>query len=78
LAYKALKNILELEFVKRASGISSGFRKIKKWTLWSGRPLRNEIENVHGVRTGYVGAQATPGVIALTAAGRETKEENYG
>jgi hypothetical protein len=37
-AYEALKTTLELEFVRRAHGMSSGFRKIRKWTLWRGRP----------------------------------------
>jgi hypothetical protein len=37
-AYEALKKTLDLEFVKRARGMSSGLWKIRKWTLWRGRP----------------------------------------
>jgi hypothetical protein len=33
LAYKTLMKTLELEFVKRANGVSSGFRKIRKLNL---------------------------------------------
>jgi hypothetical protein len=36
--YKTLKKTLELEFVMRANGMSSGFQKMRKWTLWAGRP----------------------------------------
>jgi hypothetical protein len=45
-AYEVLKKTLELEFVKRACGLSSGFRKMRKWTLWRGRPSpkRNKKE----------------------------------
>jgi hypothetical protein len=35
--YSVLKKNLELEFVKRTRGISSCFRKIRKWALWSGK-----------------------------------------
>jgi hypothetical protein len=37
-ACKTLKKTLELEFVKRANGMSSGFWKMRKWTLWRGWP----------------------------------------
>jgi hypothetical protein len=40
-SYKTLKKTLNLEFVKIADVMFSGFRKMKKWTLWRGRPLRN-------------------------------------
>jgi hypothetical protein len=36
--YKILKMALELEFVKRAPGISIGLRQMRNWTLWRGRP----------------------------------------
>jgi hypothetical protein len=32
-------NAFGLEYVKRANGMSSGLRKIRKLTLWRGRPL---------------------------------------
>jgi hypothetical protein len=37
-AYEDRKKTLELEFVKRARGMSSSFGKIRKLTLWRGRP----------------------------------------
>jgi hypothetical protein len=37
---KTLKKIEGLEIGKRASGISSGFRTIKDWALWRGRPKK--------------------------------------
>jgi hypothetical protein len=37
-AYKTLKKILELEFVKRTNGTSNGFQKMRKETLLRGRP----------------------------------------
>jgi hypothetical protein len=42
MSYKTLKKTLELEFVKRANGMPSRFRKIRKWTLWRGRPPPNK------------------------------------
>jgi hypothetical protein len=36
-AHKTLKKTLELKSVKRANGMSSVFREIRKWTLWRGR-----------------------------------------
>jgi hypothetical protein len=38
LAYKTLEKTLQLEFIKTACRMSSGFRKMKNWTLWRGRP----------------------------------------
>jgi hypothetical protein len=38
LAYEDFKKTLELDFMKRACGMSSGIQKIKKWTLWRGKP----------------------------------------
>jgi hypothetical protein len=64
LAYEALKKTLELEFVKRACGMSSGFRKIWKWTLWKGRPPPKRKRKKKGTAdtrgAGNVGALATP------------------
>jgi hypothetical protein len=34
--YKNLKKTLELEFMKRAIGMSSRFQKMRKWTVWRG------------------------------------------
>jgi hypothetical protein len=40
-----------LEFVKRANGMSNGFRKIRKWTLWRVDPLQNGKRSCrYGVR----------------------------
>jgi hypothetical protein len=33
------RKALGLEFVKREDAMSSGLRKIRKWTLWRGKPL---------------------------------------
>jgi hypothetical protein len=32
------RKAFELEFVKRANGMSNGLKKLKKWALWRGRP----------------------------------------
>jgi hypothetical protein len=47
LAYVAVKKNLELEFVKRACRMFSGFRKINKWTLWRGTPPPKRKKNMH-------------------------------
>jgi hypothetical protein len=36
--YKTLKKTPELEFMKRANGLSSGLQRMMDRTLWSGRP----------------------------------------
>jgi hypothetical protein len=38
---KTLKKILELEFIKQANRMSSGFWKMRNWTLWRGQPPPN-------------------------------------
>jgi hypothetical protein len=57
-----------LEFVKRANGMSNGFRKIRKWMLWRGRPPPKRKKNlqIRSKSRANVGAPATPGVTAHT------------
>jgi hypothetical protein len=43
--YKTLKNILELEFVKRANRMSSRLQRIMDWTLCRGRPPQKGKRN---------------------------------
>jgi hypothetical protein len=54
-----------LAFVKRATGISSGLRKLEDWALWRGRTLQNGRKTYCSVsvrRAGYVEVPATPEV----------------
>jgi hypothetical protein len=44
--YKTLMKTLELEFVKWANGTSSGFQKMRKWTLQRGRPNQRERKKI--------------------------------
>jgi hypothetical protein len=50
--YEALEQTHELEVVKRAVGISIGLRKVSDWTLWKGRPPRNERRDVQSTALG--------------------------
>jgi hypothetical protein len=36
---KTLRKNIGLEFVKRATGMSSGLQKMRNWTLWRGQPI---------------------------------------
>jgi hypothetical protein len=38
-AFETLQKTFKLQIVKRANEVSSGLRKIRKWTLWRSRPL---------------------------------------
>jgi hypothetical protein len=59
-AYNAPKKTLELKFVKRRSGMSGGFRKIRKWPFRIERPPpKRKKDFVHGVIAGNMGAPAT-------------------
>jgi hypothetical protein len=45
-----------LETAKQIVGTPSGLRKIRKWTLWRGRPPpKRKKEFVYGVRAGQCG-----------------------
>jgi hypothetical protein len=37
-AYKTLQKTFRLQIIKRAKEVSSRLRKVRKWTLWRGRP----------------------------------------
>jgi hypothetical protein len=47
---RGLRNTLDPKFVKRANGMPSRFRKMRKWTLWEVGLLRSGIETAYGVR----------------------------
>jgi hypothetical protein len=53
-----------LGIAKRIAGPPVTLQRIKKWTLWRGRPLRNGRRSIRVKRAGCGGAPATPGVIA--------------
>jgi hypothetical protein len=45
--YKILKMTLELEFLKRALGMSIGLQQMRNWTLWRGRPPPKRKKEPH-------------------------------
>jgi hypothetical protein len=78
---KTSDEIFRGEIAKQVVGTSE-LRRMKKWTLWRGRhPPKRKKKILHGVRARYVGAPATPGVIAPTVERekeRETTHQNFG
>jgi hypothetical protein len=61
------RKAIRLKIVKRVLGISSVFRKTRKWSLWRGRPpseTKKEIADTGGA--GNVGTPATPRIKTPT------------
>jgi hypothetical protein len=67
-----------LEFVKQATGMSSGLLKMRTYLVEGSDPSRAEKETAHGIRARDVGAPATQGVMVHRGKEKPGKHLDYG
>jgi hypothetical protein len=70
---RIFEKTIGLEIAKRTARSSVWIRKMRDWTLWRVRPLRNGKKIARGVTAGNVEAPANLGSFAPTIESQETR-----